>query len=190
LPLSTLLVYRSLPRRAPLGARPREQAPGHTIVVLARRLARDVRGARSARPGGAARGHFRVFRFATRRLFVAACWCSSRCSGNWRRRRVEVALARLRRLCAVWLDVAAAISKHRGGNGQASPNRKGKMRFGSYYYRTTGRIPHGVRTDQLGYPFLLEQQLRAQASLAYLLFCVGIWVGSPRNIPEEAHMYS
>ena len=46
------------------------------------------------------------------------------------------------------------------------------------------RIPHGVRTDQLGcYPFLLEQQLRAQASLANLLFCVGIWVGSPRTTP-------
>ena len=56
-PLSTLLLlYRSLPRRAPPGARPREQAPGHAVVILARRLARDVRGARSARPGGAARG--------------------------------------------------------------------------------------------------------------------------------------
>ena len=26
---------------------------------------------------------------------------------------------------------------------------------------------------------------RAQACLAYLLFCVGIWVGSPRYIPEK-----
>jgi hypothetical protein len=26
--------------------------------------------------------------------------------------------------------------------------------------------------------------------LAYLLFCVGIWVGCLRYIPEEAHMYS
>ena len=34
-------------------------------------------------------------------------------------------------------------------------------------------------------PFLLEQQLRAQYSLANLLFCVGIWVGSPRYIPEK-----
>ena len=55
----------------------------------------------------------------------------------------------------------------------------------------TVRIPHGVRTDQLGcYPFLLEQQLRAQASLANLLFCVGVRVGSLRYIPVEAHMYS
>ena len=59
-----------------------------------------------------------------------------------------------------------------------------------YYLSHDSTNPSGVRTDQLGYPFLLEQQLRAQASLAYLLFCVGIWVGSPRNIPEEAHMYS
>ena len=67
--------------------------------------------------------------------------------------------------------------------------------FFRYYRRwalaRTVRIPHGVRTDQLGcYPFLLEQQLRAQACLANLLFCVGIWVGSPRYIPVEAHMYS
>jgi hypothetical protein len=37
---------------------------------------------------------------------------------------------------------------------------------------------------------VIVQQLRAQYSLANLLFCVGIWVGSPRYIPVEAHMYS
>ena len=46
-------------------------------------------------------------------------------------------------------------------------------------------IPFGVRTPQLVRPFLLEQQLRAQASLANLLFCVGIRVGSLRYIPLE-----
>jgi hypothetical protein len=48
------------------------------------------------------------------------------------------------------------------------------------------RTPHGVRTPQLGLPLLnTEQQLRAQASLAYLLFCVGVRVGSLRYIPLE-----
>ena len=46
-------------------------------------------------------------------------------------------------------------------------------------------IPYGVRIPQLDSPFLLEQQLRAQASLANLLFCVGVRVGSPRYIPLE-----
>ena len=62
--------------------------------------------------------------------------------------------------------------------------------FFRYYRRwalaRTVRIPHGVRTDQLGcYPFLLEQQLRAQACLANLLFCVGVRGGSLRYIPLE-----
>ena len=47
-------------------------------------------------------------------------------------------------------------------------------------------IPFGVRTPQLVRPFLLEQQLREQASLAYLLFCVGVRVGSPRASPLDS----
>ena len=70
------------------------------------------------------------------------------------------------------------------------PKLHGHGRFFRYYRRwalaRTVRIPHGVRTDQLGcYPFLLEQQLRAQYSLANLLFCVGVRGGSPRYIPLE-----
>ena len=66
--------------------------------------------------------------------------------------------------------------------------------FFRYYRRwalaRTVRIPHGVRTDQLGcYPFLLEQQLRAQASLANLLFCVGVRVGSPRVSPRSLYVF-
>ena len=70
------------------------------------------------------------------------------------------------------------------------PKLHGPLFFFRYYRRwalaRTARIPHGVRTDQLGcYPFLLEQQLRAQYSLANLLFCVGIWVGSLRYISKK-----
>ena len=57
------------------------------------------------------------------------------------------------------------------------------------YFEKSIHLPTSYTYDQLGSPFLLEQQLRAQASLAYLLFCVGIWVGSLRYIPVEAHTY-
>ena len=49
---------------------------------------------------------------------------------------------------------------------------------------TCVQIPFGVRTPQLVRPFLLEQAAaREQASLANLLFCVGVRVGSLRYIP-------
>ena len=83
----------------------------------------------------------------------------------------------------------------RGTRTSEAPEVARAIIFFRYYRRwalaRTVRIPHGVRTDQLGcYPFLLEQQLRAQYSLAYLLFCVGIWVGSLRYIPVGTYMYS